>query len=111
MKVQLMTKEIEQRLTRTPPCSTDGIPIEQKQVLVKFFDPSSQWTWYVFEGERQEDGDWLFFGAVEGLECELGYFSLKELANLRGRFGLPIERDRHYTQAEWKARDHRRFKR
>ena len=32
----------------------------------------------------------------DGLEVELGYFSLAELKEIRGRFGLPIERDRHF---------------
>jgi hypothetical protein len=29
-------------------------------------------------------------------EPELGYVSLSELAALRGRFGLPVEVDRHF---------------
>ena len=40
---------------------------------------------------------------LEGLENELGYFSLKELESLKGPFGLTIERDLFfgkYTLAE-----------
>ena len=44
-------------------------------VYVKFFDPCSQWTWYVTEF----DGVDTFFGLVKGFEIELGNFSLKEL--------------------------------
>ncbi len=44
-------------------------------VICKFFDPTSQWTWYVIEGQKQEDGDWLFFGYVIGVVAELGYFT------------------------------------
>jgi hypothetical protein len=59
---------------------------------VKFFTPDSNWTWYASEF----DGEDLFLGLVDGLELELGYFSLKELKGIHGPLGLPIERDLHY---------------
>jgi len=59
---------------------------------VKFFTPDSNWTWYASEF----DGEDLFFGLVDGLEMELGYFSLKELNEVHGPLGLPIERDLYY---------------
>jgi hypothetical protein len=39
------------------------------------------------------------FGLCDlGLGCpELGYVSLTELAAVRGRLGLPVERDCHFT--------------
>jgi hypothetical protein len=65
---------------------------------VKFFTPSSSWTWYATEGESvlDESGkevDFRFFGLVEGHDKELGYFVLSELEEVRGPMGLPIERD------------------
>ena len=30
---------------------------------------------------------------MDGFEKELGYFSLHELATIRGRLGFPVERD------------------
>ena len=59
---------------------------------VKFFTPDAQWTWYASEF----DGDDIFFGLVNGLELEFGYFSLKELQSVKGPMGLPIERDLHF---------------
>ena len=59
---------------------------------VKFFTPDSNWTWYASEF----DGENLFFGLVIGFEMELGYFSLKEMQEVRGPLGLPIERDLHF---------------
>ena len=50
------------------------------------------WTWLVTEGSEEEDGDWLLFGYVIGLE-EWGYFSLSEIAGIRGPLRLPVERD------------------
>jgi hypothetical protein len=62
---------------------------------VKFFSPTSGWTWYPTE----YDGADLFFGLVIGFEAEIGYFSLSELEQVRGPLGLPIERDLSYTPA------------
>ena len=59
---------------------------------VKFFTPDSNWTWYASEF----DGEDIFFGLVSGLEVELGYFSLKELQEVRGPLGLQIERDLYF---------------
>jgi hypothetical protein len=42
------------------------------------------------------DGEDIFFGLVDGFELELGYFSLKELKEVAGPLGLPIERDIHF---------------
>jgi hypothetical protein len=60
---------------------------------LKFFTPDANWTWYPTEF----DGKDVFFGLVSGYEVEIGYFTLSELENIRGLFGLPIERDLHYT--------------
>jgi len=59
---------------------------------IKFFTLDSSWTWYFSEF----DGKDILFGLVNGLELELGYFSLKELKEVKGPMGLPIERDIHY---------------
>lgn len=91
--MKLMTKEIEKKLP--PLYSTEGERV--KKVIVKFFCPWSNWTWYVFEGEKREDGDWEFFGMVHGVEKEMGNFVLSELQSVTGPAGLKIERDIHYT--------------
>ncbi|GAH63622.1 unnamed protein product, partial [marine sediment metagenome] len=51
--------------------------------------------WYIYEGEKQKDGDWLFFGLVDGQEKELGYTTLKQLEEIRV-MGLGIERDKWF---------------
>ena len=61
-------------------------------VLAKYFLPYSHWTWYTIEF----DGADLFFGYVAGDYPELGDFRLSELADIRDRFGLPIERDLYW---------------
>ena len=65
-------------------------------VVCKFFDPTGSWTWYATEF----DGDDTFFGYVVGFAKELGYFSLRELSEVKGRFGLGIERDLHFDECK-----------
>jgi len=60
---------------------------------LKFFDPCSNWTWFVTEF----DGRDTFFGLVIGHFVEFGYFSLTELAACKNRLGIGIERDIHFT--------------
>lgn len=63
---------------------------------VKFFNPCGAATWLATE--LDPDGDTLFGLADLGFGCpELGSFSLSEIAAIRLRFGLRIERDLHFT--------------
>ena len=69
-------------------------------VIVKYFSPYSEWTWYAIEGEKQENGDWRLYGLVIGHEKELGYFLLSDLAGQTRMGGrLPVvERDCHFGE-------------
>jgi hypothetical protein len=68
---------------------------KDKMVYIKFFSPYSNWTWYVTEGETEED-DFIFFGLVFGFEREWGYFALNELQSTKV-LGVPaVERDLHF---------------
>ena len=79
------------RVNQRSPEETDHWPV------VKLFTPDAAATWLFTEFDPIEA---LFFGLCDlGLGYpELGYASLAELTALRGRLGLPVERDRH-----WKA--------
>ena len=57
---------------------------------VKLFIPDSVFSWFIIE--LSIDGD-TCYGYVKGFESELGYFSLKELENIKGALGLGVERD------------------
>jgi len=61
---------------------------------VKLFTPDSNWTWYIIEFSK-EDRD-TCYGYVQGLENELGYFTLNELEKVHGSLGLVIERDLYF---------------
>lgn len=84
--MQLLTKAI--RHTLPPLGATDGQGMETV-AQVKFFTPDSSWTWYAAEF----DGEDIFFGLVIGHDKEFGTFSLAELQSIRGKLGLPVERD------------------
>ena len=64
---------------------------EEKICYVKLFLADSNWTWYIIEIDKQDNN--TCFGFVDGLEQELGYFTIKELENLKGLFGLKVELD------------------
>ena len=65
--------------------------------VVKFFDPTGAATW-LFTELDPEDGDTLFGLADLGFGSpELGYSSLAEIASVRCRFGLGIERDLYFN--------------
>ena len=61
---------------------------------VKLFSPYSNWTWYVTE---MDPATGTCFGLVEGLEKEMGYFDLTELAETTVFGGVPaVERDLYW---------------
>jgi len=62
--------------------------------VVKLFTPDAQCTWLLTE----LDSDGLLFGLCDlGMgEPELGYVCMRELREIRGPLGLPIERDTHF---------------
>lgn len=93
--MQLLTKSIEKALTKHPLYSQEKN--ENPKVLAKFFNPCGRGTWYITEGSKQDDGDWLLFGLCCIETPELGYVLLSDLQNTRLPFGLTIERDRHFS--------------
>lgn len=68
--------------------------------MVKLFTPDAQCTWLL--SELDPDDPDLAFGLCDlGLGCpELGYVRLSEIESVRGRFGVPVERDRHFTPSK-----------
>lgn len=86
--MKLLTQEIRRQL---PPLYS-GEKNKDPVVQVKYFTPWTNWTWYATE----YDGNDIFFGVVDGLFVEWGYFSLNELEGIRGPCGLRIERDLYF---------------
>lgn len=108
--MELMTKEIAEQLitawNATQEREADLASVTDtledaydRPVVVKYFTPDGNATWWIVDGEHEEDGDWRLFGLCDlGLGFpELGYIQLSELRQLRGNCGLPIERDLHWS--------------
>ena len=65
---------------------------------IKLFTPDASWTWYVIEFSKANRD--ICYGYVQGLENELGYFSLNELRSIKGSLGLAVERDLLFEPTE-----------
>ena len=65
--------------------------------VVKLFTPDAGATWLLTHIEP--DSPDIAVGLCDlGVGCpEIGSVSLSEIAALRGRLGLPVERDRHFV--------------
>src|SRR3990167_4405695 len=89
--MKLLTKEIERKLRK----NAQHAPGDRgTQPVVKFFNPAGAGTWLFTE----LDGDTLYGLCDPGLGSpELGYASLAEMSEFKGRFGLGIERDMWFT--------------
>ena len=90
--MKLLTKGLEERFSKLGCQDGKG---DSAIIIAKFFTPWTNWTWWATEFMPEEN---LFFGLVQGLEVELGYFSLEELQSIRGVGGLGIERDLHWRE-------------
>lgn len=98
--MKLLTKDQHEKLlangrkqepVRGTPEEIDFAPV------VKLFTPDAACTWLLTELDP-DDPD-IAFGLCDlGMGCpELGSVRISEIASIRGRFGLPVERDRHFT--------------
>jgi hypothetical protein len=79
----LLTKAIEKQLPEL--YGTEEIKTADKVLVVKYF--KNNFTWYAIEFDPIER---IFYGYVEGMENEWGYFSLDELQSIN------VERDLYF---------------
>ena len=92
--MQLLTKELLNRFEKVGRQEDVNDPI----VIAKFFNPAGAGTWYATEYDPETKE---FFGYVSifgDWNDEWGSFSLDELENYRGKFGLGIERDLYFPE-------------
>ena len=80
LKMKFITKALEKKFKKYPLRSQADE--EDPLVIAKFFNPYGSGTWYVFEAELQEDGTYLFYGYVDLLYGEFGYFTSAELQGI-----------------------------
>jgi len=106
--MQLLTDAIKKALPAL--YSTENTPCgDEKEIIVRFFNPLGSQSWEICEGDETEDGDWRLFG-----KCDLGfgfpewgYVMLSQLESVNVGLGLTIERDilvgPSELHPEWKA--------
>ena len=61
---------------------------------VKLFNPTGRATWYLAAYDPETRTAW---GVADVDGPELGPIAMPAIVGFRGRFGLPIERDLHYS--------------
>lgn len=94
LKEQLLANGRQQAAVRGTDDEIDFLPV------VKLFTPDAGATWLLTEIDPDEPD--LAFGLCDlGLGFpEVGSVSLAELASVRGKLGLPVERDLHFVARE-----------
>src|ERR1039458_7209111 len=96
MSMKLLTSDIRERLLRNGrlqrQCAERGEAEPDFLPVVKLFTPDAGCTWLLSEVDP-DDPDIAF-----GMGCpETGSVRISELESVRGRLGLPVERDLHFT--------------
>jgi hypothetical protein len=86
--MELMNAEVKKKL---PPLYSQEHLGLNAVAHVKYFTPFSGWSWFGTEFDPETG---IFFGLVQGMEVELGYFSLKELQACAD--DLLVERDLYF---------------
>ncbi len=92
--MKLLTKELLKRFQQVGSQEDSADPV----VVAKFFNPTGAGTWYATEYNPESK---TFFGYVSifgDWNDEWGSFSLEELKNYCGKFGLGIERDLYFGE-------------
>ena len=99
--MKLITQELKRRLIQNGSIrrrlDEEGEADPDFYPVVKLFTPDAACTWLLTELDPEDPE--IAFGLCDlGLGFpELGSVYLPELAALRGRLGLPVERDRHFS--------------
>ncbi|GEP06139.1 DUF2958 domain-containing protein [Methylobacterium oxalidis] len=96
MPLPLLTPALREQLLANGRRSHQGEHLDTPPI-VKLFTPDGAATWLLTEIDPGEPT--RAFGLCDlGLGApELGYVDLGELAAVRGRLGLPVERDIHFV--------------
>jgi len=87
--MELIPKELQ----NTIPKLYETEEIKDPICYLKLFTPDANWSWFITE--ISIDSDICFGFVISPLtnDGEMGYFSLNELKSIRGKLGLPVERD------------------
>ena len=92
--MKLLTKEILQKFEKQG--SVNDVPDTDAKVICKFFTPDANATWYALEYDPRSEEFFGFADLGNPDFAEFGYFTLEQLESVKGKLGLPVERDMHF---------------
>ena len=69
--MKLLTKTLKKQMPKL--YSTEIVPLLEKVVICKLFNPYTIGTWYIVEGEERAKDDYIMFGLAHLHEWEWGY--------------------------------------
>lgn len=98
--MKLITKELEKRFKQVG--SQEHKDVEDHIIVAKFFNPSGAGTWYATEYDPETKIAFGYVSIFGDHNDEWGSFAVWELEEYKGRFGLGIERDIHWTEKTFK---------
>ena len=81
-KIENVTKEEIMEKFKDFPLYSQDKPMEQVQVVSRFFIPNSQMVWLITEASEEEDGTIMMFGWCRITDGELGYVTLNEMMEI-----------------------------
>jgi len=99
--MQLLTKPILEKLAANGRMNAEAIATDGNTLdfypVVKLFMPDGAATWLLSETDPTDPD--IAYGLCDlGFGTpELGSVRISEIVSVRGPFGLPVERDRHFT--------------
>ena len=102
--MKLLTKDIRERLIKNgrirEQLAQDGKAEADFFPVVKLFTPDAQCTWLLTELYPEQP--YIAFGLCDlGMGCpELGPVRISEIESVRGKLGLPVERDYHFIATQ-----------
>lgn len=90
-------KKLIEQGRATSAAQLEGLDEPDHMPVVKLFTRDANCSWLI--SELDPDDPDLAFGLCDlGVGCpELGSVRISEIESVRGVFGLPAERDRHFT--------------
>ena len=92
--MELMTERLERRFAEIGRQDEAKDPI----VIAKFFNPAGAGNWYATEYFPETKCFYGYVSIFGDHNDEWGYFTLRELEDYRGHFGLGIERDLYFAE-------------
>lgn len=93
--MELLTKELEKKLFKKPLYST-WAPGFDAEVIVEFFNPLGRSRWFITDGKKMPDGDWMIYGLVYITDWEWSCVMLSDLEKNKLPYNMRIEREKFY---------------